>query len=204
MNASLPEPATQLRDGVRRAYSAVAEAPRSEHPFAVGRAFAEGLGYPAEWLDRAPAASLEAFTGVSSVSIFADLPPGACVLDLGCGAGLDSLIAAWRVGREGAVTGLDFSDTMLRRARRSTAEAGVGHVHFRRADAEQLPLPTRSIDVALVNGLFNLNPARTAIFRELARVVRPGGAVFAAELILREPAAAGAEAEPVSEKDWFS
>ena len=97
------EQAARLRAGVQRAYSAVAEAPTAEHPFAVGRAFAEGLGYPAEWRDRVPAASLEAFTGASNVVAFADLAPGACVLDLGCGAGLDSLIAAGRVGAEGAV-----------------------------------------------------------------------------------------------------
>lgn len=201
MNASSPEHTTQLREGVLRAYSAVAEAPAAEHAFAVGRAFAEGLGYPAEWLDRVPAASLEAFTGVSNVSVFAGLPPGARVLDLGCGAGLDSLIAAWRVGPEGAVTGLDFSDAMLRRARRSAAEAGLGHVQFQRADAERLPLPDASVDVALVNGIFNLNSGRTMIFRELARVVRPGGAVFSAELILREPLPSG---ELASLTDWFS
>src|SRR5574337_392431 len=91
--------AQQLREGVWHAYSAVAERPQGEHPFAVGRSFAESLGYPAEWLDRVPPASVEAFTGVSNVSIFADLPEGARVLDLGCGAGLDSLIAAWRVSR---------------------------------------------------------------------------------------------------------
>jgi ubiquinone/menaquinone biosynthesis C-methylase UbiE len=89
---------------------------------------------------------------------------------------------------------------MLRRARRSAAEAGAGNVHFRRADAEHLPLPDGSIDVALVNGIFNLNPARDMIFRELARVVRPGGAVFSAELILREPPTG----EAASLADWFS
>jgi SAM-dependent methyltransferase len=204
MNHYPSEQAARLRAGVQRAYSAVAEAPAAEHPFAVGRAFAAGLGYPAEWLDRAPAASLAAFTGVSNVSIFAELPRGARVLDLGCGAGLDSLIAAGRVGAQGAVTGLDFSETMLRRAHRSVAEAGVTNVRLQRADAEYLPLPEASIDVALVNGLFNLNPGRAAIFRELGRVVRPGGAVFSAELILREPEAAGSSSAPVAEADWFS
>ncbi len=88
---------------------------------------------------------------------------------------------------------------MVRRARSAAAEAGLGHVQFQRADAEQLPLSDSSIDVALANGIFNLNPARTAIFRELARVVRQGGVVFAAELILRGPA----PAEPARLSDWF-
>ena len=177
----------QLREGVWRAYSSVAEQPGSEHPFAVGREFAEKLGYPKELLDAVPAPAVEAFTGVSNVSIFADLPVGARVLDLGCGAGLDSLIAAKRVGPTGSVIGVDFSETMLARARLAASQAKAGNAEFRQGDAERLPLDEASIDVALVNGIFNLNPAREAIFRELARVVRPGGVVYSAEMILREP-----------------
>jgi arsenite methyltransferase len=200
----------ELRDGVRGAYSAVAEQPAGEHPFAVGQRFAEGLGYPRELLERLPRVSVEAFTGVSSVSLFADLPPGARVLDLGCGAGLDSLIAAQRVGPRGAVLGVDFSPAMLARARQAGLEAGADHTPpnsqgasswFCQAEAENLPLASGSIDVALVNGIFNLNPARGAIFAELRRVVKPGGAVYAAELIRREPALPG---EETSLDDWFA
>ncbi len=191
----------QLRDGVYQAYSAVAEQPEAEHPFAVGQRFAAGLGYPMELLERLPLVSVQAFTGVSNVSLFADVPPGARVLDLGCGAGMDSVIAAERVGPTGAVIGLDFSQAMLARARRAASVAGLGNIHHAQAAAEDLPLQSGSVDVAMVNGLFNLNPARGSIFEELARVVRPGGSVFAAELILREPAPAG---EAVNLDDWFS
>src|SRR5262245_12218575 len=106
----MDQSAEQLREGVWQAYSAVAEAPDSEHPFAVGRAFAERLGYPAEVLQQLPVAAVEAFTGVSNVSIFAEIPLNARVLDLGCGAGLDSLIAAQRAGPAGLVIGIDFSE----------------------------------------------------------------------------------------------
>ena len=123
------------------------------------------------------------------------------VLDLGCGAGMDSVIAAERVGPTGAVIGVDFSLPMLARVRRAASVAGLGNIHHSQAAAEDLPLQSGSVDVAMVNGLFNLNPARGSIFDELARVVRPGGSVFAAELILREPAPAG---EAVSLDDWFS
>src|SRR5438874_1465737 len=109
----------QLRQGVYAAYTAVAKQPEGEHPFAVGRAFAAGLGYPLEQLDRLPPESVQAFTGVSAVSIWADLPAGARVLDLGCGAGMDALIAAERVGPTGSVLGVDFSPAMLARARRA-------------------------------------------------------------------------------------
>ncbi|MBI3779804.1 MAG: methyltransferase domain-containing protein [candidate division NC10 bacterium] len=121
------------------------------------------------------------------MAIFAEIPAGTTVLDLGCGAGLDSLIAAERVGPRGRVIGVDFSEAMLARARQSAAEVGVGHVEFYQADAEKLPIEDGLIDVALVNGIFNLNPERDEIFGELARVVRQGGEVYAAELILHEP-----------------
>jgi ubiquinone/menaquinone biosynthesis C-methylase UbiE len=165
----------------------VAEAPQAKYSFPVGAQYAGSLGYPADLLATLPAAATEAFTGLSNISILADLPTGATVLDLGCGSGLDSLIAARRVGPTGKVIGLDFSEAMVTRARQAAAEAGLTNVEFRRADAEGLPIGDASIDVAIVNGLINLVPARDEIFRQLARGVRPGGAVYCAEVILREP-----------------
>lgn len=153
----------------------------------MGRGFAESLGYPADLLDHLPAIASEAFAGVSNVSVSAEIPPGATVLDLGCGAGLDALIAARRVGPAGKVIAVDFSRAMLSRARQATVEAGVRNLELREADAEWLPIADQEIDVVMVNGIFNLNPSRDAIFRELARVLRRGGRVFAAELILSSP-----------------
>ncbi len=197
----MPIPSQHLRDNVRRTYSAAAEKPRAEHPFPMGRQFAESLGYPPGLLASLPVHAVRAFAGVSNVAIFADIPEGATVLDLGCGAGLDSLISARRVGPGGRVIGIDFSESMLNLARQSVIETGLSNVEFHQADAENLPLEDDSIDVALVNGIFNLNPARQLIFRELARVVRGGGAVFGAELILREPLPAE---EQASEANWFA
>lgn len=181
------EKTPELREAVRTAYSAAAERPRDEHPFPVGRHFAVSLGYPQDVLARIPSIAVDAFAGLSNVAMFADIPLGRTVLDLGCGAGLDSLIAAGRVGNQGKVIGADFSKSMLVRARRAAAEAGVENVGFIEAEAENLPIGNGVIDVVLINGIFNLNPARRAIFHELARVVRPGGMVYAAEIILREP-----------------
>lgn len=190
-----------LRDGVHQAYSVVAAAPQAEHPFPVGRQFAESLGYPAELLAGLPAIAADAFAGVSNVAIFARIPTGAMVLDLGCGAGLDSLIAARRVGPTGRVIGLDFSESMLARARQAAAEANLTNMEFRQADAENLFLEDNSIDVALVNGIFNLNPARDLIFRELARVMQAGGVVYGAEIILREPLPPEEQAD---QTNWFA
>ena len=179
--------AGELRQKVNAAYSKAAAQPGARHPFPVGCAFAEGVGYAAESLSRLPPVSVDAFTGVSNVSVFASIPQSSTVLDLGCGAGLDSLIAAQRTGAAGRVVGMDFSSTMLARARQAQCESGAKRVCFCQADAERLPVADRSIDVALVNGIFNLNPERTAIFQELGRVVKCGGSVYAAELILRQP-----------------
>jgi ubiquinone/menaquinone biosynthesis C-methylase UbiE len=183
---------------VQKAYSAAAERPSEKHAFPVGRTLAEQLGYPTELLETLPPVSVEAFAGVSNVAVFAAIPAGATVLDLGCGAGLDSLIAAQRVGADGQVVGIDFSDSMLARARQGAAMLGVA-VTFLRGDAEQLPLESAAVDVALVNGIFNLNRARTQIFRELTRVVQPGGRVDAAELVLRETVAKPSQ---FTEAEW--
>jgi ubiquinone/menaquinone biosynthesis C-methylase UbiE len=183
------------------AYSAAADAPDAKHPFPVGSGFARDLGYPPELLSRIPDESVEAFAGVSAVSLQAQVSEGLAVLDLGCGAGLDSLIAAERVGPMGRVVGIDFSPSMLDRANRSARRRRHLQVAFVRASAEQLPLRDSSIDVALVNGIFNLNPFREGIFRELGRVVRPGGHVFGAELILQSALPESLQSGSAS---WFS
>lgn len=193
--------AEEIREAVRHAYSKAAEAPEEEHPFPVGRAFAESVGYPGDLLDSLPSVAVAAFAGVSNVAIFAEMTDGDHVLDLGCGAGLDSLIAADRVGPTGRVTGIEFSAAMMARARQAAEVHGVANIHFVSTAAEDLPMPDDSVDVAIVNGIFNLNPARDAIFGELARVIRKGGSVYVAELILREPLPPETVKDPSS---WFA
>jgi SAM-dependent methyltransferase len=175
-----------LRAKVREAYSSAAERPSDKHPFPVGRTFAESIGYPSDILDRLPPTTVDSFTGVSNVSIFASISEGATVLDLGCGAGLDTLIAAERTGAAGKVFGIDFSEVMIDRAKKGAEECGYSNVTFAISDAEEIPLPDASIDVALVNGIFNLSPLREKIFSQLARVLRDGGHVYVSELILKE------------------
>ena len=190
-----------LREKVREVYSAAADSPADKHPFPVGRKFAESLGYSSEWLDELPSVASEAFAGVSNVSIFAELPKGATVLDLGCGAGLDSLIAGRRVGKEGRVIGVDFGESMLERAFQAVRGAGLTNIYFTLAGAEDIPIRTSSVDVAMVNGIFNLNPARASIVNELSRVVRKGGVAYIAELILKRRPWFPAKQ---SEDNWFA
>ncbi len=186
---------------MRVAYSRAASNPDEKHPFPVGEEFALSVGYPREFLDTMPHTAIGGFAGVSNVSVFATLPAGATVIDLGCGSGLDSLIAAQRVGAEGRVVGIDFSEAMLNRASSSLRELGLANMMFLRSGAEQLPLADASVDRALVNGIFNLNPYRDEIFRELARIVKPGGCVFGAELVLQAPLP---EASQAGAANWFS
>jgi len=189
------------RDGVKQAYTAIAEHPYNEPPFPTGRGLAENLGYPPDLLDTLPDVSVEAFCGVSNVSVFAEIPEGSTVLDLGAGAGLDTLIAAKRTGKSGKVIAIDFSEAMLARARQAISEAQATNVEAQLADAETLPIADASVDVVIVNGIFNLNPYRERIFCELGRVVRPGGLVFAAELIL---SSAFTQEQRSDNTNWFS
>jgi ubiquinone/menaquinone biosynthesis C-methylase UbiE len=114
---------------------------------------------------------------------------------------MDSIIAARRVGPTGRVIGIDFSEAMLVRARAAKELVNLPHLQFQQGDAECLPLADESIDVALVNGIFNLNPKRKEIFSELARVLRPHGCAYVAELILAAPLPEGDQA---SESNWFA
>lgn len=167
----------------------------------MGREFAESLGYPRAVLDGLPSVAVEAFSGVSNVAILASLAEGSSVLDLGCGAGLDSLIASQRIGLRGRVVGIDFSLAMLERAKEAVRASRARNIGLVVASAERLPLAEGAIDVGLVNGIFNLNPARAAIFRELARVIAPRGVAFVAELILRESLPSEVRQDEAS---WFA
>jgi SAM-dependent methyltransferase len=195
-----PSLAIRLQDGVREAYSRAAREPDSKHPFPTGFAFAASLGYPENLLRELPAEAVSSFAGVGAVAHYAPLASGSVVLDLGCGSGLDSLVAAQRTGNQGLTVGVDFSKDMLQRARQSAASHG-GKAHFLQASAEALPLADAAFHVAIVNGIFNLNPRREAIFRELARVLQPGGTVAGAELILREEVETTGDPSP---ENWFS
>ncbi|MFH0809136.1 MAG: methyltransferase domain-containing protein [Pseudomonadota bacterium] len=172
----------KLKEKVREVYSRVAEkTPEAGFPFPVGRAFAEAVGYPPALLDELPAACVESFAGIYPLSVRADLLPGEQVLDVGCGAGLDALIAARRVG-EGRVVGVDFSEAMLARARDGAAEAG-SPARFVLAEAGHLADLEVGFDVVMANGILNLNPDREALLAEMARLLKPGGRFYGAEIV---------------------
>ncbi|MCH7737929.1 MAG: methyltransferase domain-containing protein [Chloroflexi bacterium] len=186
---------------VREAYSNASDNPDDSHPFPLGFDFALSLGYPEALLQSLPRASVDRFTGVSNVSVFAEIPAGSTVLDFGCGGGTDSLIAAAKTGPKGQVFGVDFSRSMLSQARAGAEDAGAVNVEFREAEGQSVPFADGTFDVALVNGIFNLNPNRHDLFQELARVIRPGGVLFGAEIVLCDPMD---EEERAGLANWFS
>jgi ubiquinone/menaquinone biosynthesis C-methylase UbiE len=160
--------------------------PRQERKFPVGPASAKRLGYDAREIDALPASATESFAGVGNPLDLTDLRPGEVVLDLGCGAGLDSLLAARRVGPTGTVLGVDFAAEMVEKARRNAALVGVANVDFRPGHAEALPLPDAWADAVISNGVFNLCLDKPKVLTEVFRVLRPGGRVQMADILLKE------------------
>jgi arsenite methyltransferase len=175
-----------IRTAVAEIYGRVASEPAANLPFPVGRAFAESLGYPAPLLDGLPAQAVNAFAGISNPLSRADLHSGERVLDLGCGAGMDTIIAARQVGPAGHVYGLDLSANMLECARANADAASLDNVTFYLTPAEAMPLPDSSVDVAVVNGIFNLCPIKEQVMAEVCRVLRPGGRLLVSEIVIRD------------------
>lgn len=176
----------QIRDAVAERYSIVADSPAAKVGFPVGGAFARAVGYDPAFLDGLPEGLSESFTGAGNPQPFIDLREGEIVLDLGCGAGLDLLHYARLVGPAGRVLGLDLSSAMLAKARANLASQGVNNATFLNAPADAIPLPDASVDLVTANGIFNLSPDKDAVMREAHRVLRKGGRLIFAEIVLRE------------------
>jgi len=187
MSIQQPLNTDTLSQAVARQYGQVAVRPNGDFPFPVGRTFAESLGYPSNLLDTLPSSAVESFTGISNPLAFANLKSGEVALDLGCGAGVDTILIARQVGAAGRVVGVDLSPEMVNKARANAAEQGLSQVDIRLAPAEKLPLDDNSVDAAVVNGIFNLCASKEAIAAEIWRVLKPGGRLLASEIVLQLP-----------------
>lgn len=164
-----------LRCEIRKEYAEVATHPEKGLHFNTGRPLAEMLGYDDSWLDGIPESAIESFAGTGNPFAQEAIHPGARVLDVGSGAGLDSLIAGRMAGSTGQVIGVEMTTEMLGKARMAAVQAGLRNVEFRAGYAEFLPVPNEWADVVISNGVVNLCPDKQAVFREMYRVLRPGG-----------------------------
>jgi arsenite methyltransferase len=175
-----------LKAEIKKTYASVSQEPATNRVFPTGRPWAEDLEYPPE-LANVPDSAVESFAGVANPFSLGRLRPGERVLDLGSGAGTDSLVAAQMVGESGRVTGIDMTPEMVAKARAAAAELGATNVEFVESEAERLPFPDAHFDVVISNGVIDLIPDKDAVFAELNRVLAPGGRLQIADVTIQRP-----------------
>ena len=181
-----------LRAEIRKTYTEVSTDQQQEFIFPTGRAWARELDYPEPELSRVPDATVESFAGVANHWTLGRIDRGEVVLDLGCGAGTDLLIAAQMTGPTGRAIGVDMTDAMLNRARVSAAEMGLANVELHESLIESLPLADGSVEVVISNGVIDLVPDKDAVLAEIARVLRPGGRLQIADVVIHTEVSADA------------
>jgi arsenite methyltransferase len=186
MAIEVPIDVDLLKKEIKKTYAALSQDPGKDFVFPTGRAWAEDLDYPPE-LANVPDTAADSFAGVANPFALGRLEGGERVVDLGCGAGTDSLVAAQMVGQNGHVTSVDMTPEMLEKARAATAELGMTNVDFLEGEIERLPLANESVDVVISNGVIDLVPDKDAVFAEIFRVLRPGGRMQVADVTIQNP-----------------
>jgi SAM-dependent methyltransferase len=175
-----------LRFAIQKEYEQVALEPERGFHFHTGRPLARLLGYPDEWLDKIAELSIESFAGTGNPFSLGELKPGDKIVDVGSGAGMDSLIAACMVTPNGEVIGIDMTPAMLEKASRAAEESGIQNVGFRMGYAETLPIEDGWADVIISNGVLNLVPDKQAALKEMARVLKPGGRIQIGDILVHK------------------
>jgi arsenite methyltransferase len=173
-----------LRAEIRKAYAEVSSDQQRDFIFPTGRVWARELGYPEPELSRVPDASVDSFAGVANHWSLGRIDAGEVVLDLGCGAGTDLLIAAQMTGPRGRVIGVDMTPSMLDLARAGAVAMGLDNVEVHEALIESVPIEDASVDVVISNGVIDLVPDKELVLDEIDRVLRPGGRLQLADVVV--------------------
>jgi arsenite methyltransferase len=176
----------ELRAAIQEEYEVVAAEPQRGFHFHTGRPLARMLEYEDDWLEGLPETAVESFAGTGNPFSLGEIQPGEQVVDIGCGAGIDSLIAARMVGSSGQVIGVDMTPAMLNKARRAADEAGLNNAIFRQGYGEELPIDDGWADVVISNGVLNLMPDKTAGLQEMARVLKPNGRLQIGDILVQK------------------
>lgn len=171
-----------LKDEIIRMYQDVADNPQGEFHFYHGREAAELFGYEPAWLEQAPAGAVDSFAGVGNPHLRSKIQAGETVLDLGSGAGLDAIIASWATGPSGKVIGVDLNPAMCLKAQAHATATG-SKLECHQGRMEDIPLPDRSVDVVISNGVLNLSFRKRKVIEELARVLKPGGRMSITDIV---------------------
>jgi SAM-dependent methyltransferase len=176
-----------LRQLVLAEYDRVAREPNGNFHFHRGLKYAAGLlGYDPDELALIPAESIAAFAGVGNPHRIGPMEPGETILDVGCGAGTDLLLAAHHTGPNGRAIGVDMTPAMLELVRRSALKTGLWeNVEVRRGCAEELPVDNESVDIVISNGVINLSPNKLRALGEIYRVLKPGGRLYLADVVVQ-------------------
>ena len=185
IGAEPPVDVEVLRHEIEKTYTEVSTEPDKDFLFPTGREWAQELGYPEPQLGRVPEDCAASFAGVANPWQHGPVVPGETVLDLGCGARTDLLIAAQMTGPSGRTIGVDMTASMLERARASAQAMGLTNVELHESLIESLPLEDESVDVVTSNGVIDLVPDKEAVFAEIDRVLRPGGRLQLADVFIR-------------------
>ena len=174
----------RIEEGIRQKYLKAAASPEGLFRYPTGRAGLEALDYAADMVRDLPEAVAASYCGVGNPFLLGTIHEGEAILDIGCGAGVDSIIAASLVGPSGSVTGIDLVPEMLARASENARLAGVDNVTFQESSAEQLSFPNNSFDMVISNGAFNLVVDKVKALSEVFRVLKPGGRFLLADQVL--------------------
>ena len=190
-----------IKSAIRQKYAEVAVSAAGKFQYPTGREGAELLGYDRALIQSAPPQLLDSFCGVGNPFALGEIRRGSAVLDVGCGAGFDMYVASGFVGDQGRVCGIDLTVEMASLARKNLEKAGASNVEIKTVDTEHIPYPDHSFDVVISNGVINLSPSKRTTFKEIYRVLKPGGALQFADVVLEKylPASLAGSAEAWSQ-----